>query len=170
MKLKDKQFWRSKKRKYYPSLATALKDAVKFASFWTCFVFLFFTIMSFLTYDALSWNIVLSGFLLLVCIFLLGVGIFLCENYCKQQRIINAIVSLLPQNCKITCIEYKESNRQYHILITYSHKSFTAKVEYPNLWVYEKGTRDILGFLSITSKKYDDNRRLIYNFMNYESK
>lgn len=71
MKLDDKRFWNGSKRKYYPSFAVALKGAVKFALLWTCMVSLFFVVMSFLTNDTLSWKIVLGGFLLLGCIFLL---------------------------------------------------------------------------------------------------
>lgn len=168
MKLKDKRFCNGKKNKYYPSLAMALKDAVKFTSLWTCILFLLFIIMIFLTDDTQSWNIVFGVFMLLACIFLLGVVMFLYENYCKQQRIINAVVSLLPQDCNIACIEYKEDSRQYHVLITYNHKSFTVKVEYPDLWISEKDTRDVLGFLKMTSKDYDNNKKLIYKFMNNE--
>lgn len=170
MKLKDKRFWDGKKRKYYPSSAMALKDAVKFTSLWTCMLLLLFIIMIFLTNDTLSGGIVFSVFLLLVCIFLLGVGMFLYENYCKQRRIINAVVSLLPQDCKITCIEYKEDSRQYRVLTTYNHKSFTVKVEYPDLWISEKDTCDVLGFLRMTSKKYEDNKKLIYKFMNQDDR
>lgn len=168
MKLKDRQFWNGRKRKYYPSFVMALKDAVKFASFWTCFMFCSSAIMSFLTNGTLSWNIVLSGFLLLACTFLLGVGMFLRENYSKQQRTIKSAISLLPEDCQVTCIEFNEADRQYHILTTYNHKHFAVKVEYPNLWISEKDSRNSLGFLKMTSKKYDDNKKLIYKFMNYE--
>lgn len=167
MKLSYKRFWSGRKSKYYPSFTTALKDAVKFASFWICVVFLFFAIINFLTNDALSWNVVLGGLLLLICIFLLGVGMFLFENYYKQQQIINAIISLLPQDCKITCIEYKEDKKQYNILTTYNHKNFVATAEYPKLWVSEKGSSDALGFLNIANNNYDDNKQLIYKFVYY---
>lgn len=168
MKLTDKRFWSGRKRKYYPSIADALKDAAKIASFWTCFVFLFLVFVCFLTDDILSWNTAFCGFLLLVCVFLLDVGIFLFENYYKQQRIINAVVSLLPHDCQITCIEYNEDNGQYNIGTTYNHKMFAIRVEYPNLWIREKGTRTSLGFLRMTRKNHDNNKKQINKFMNYE--
>lgn len=90
------------------------------------------------------------------------------ENYGKQQRTIKAAISLLPKDCQVTCIEYNETNRQYRILITYKYKNFVVTVKYPNLRIRAKDTRRSLGFLRITRKKYDDNKKQIYRFMNYE--
>lgn len=169
MKPTDKRFWQGLKTNYYPSFSHAMMDSFRFSVLWTVVIAVLLCIIPFTIYlrngESLSLNIISVGLSFLFVVFIISNAMFLYENWYKQNRTLNKIKRLLPEGCDILSIEYNYTSKEYLIKIDYFGRIFRVTVEYPFVYISEKGVR-ALGALNIDSvKTIDKNKLLVKNYM-----
>lgn len=169
MKLNDKRFWQGLKTNYYPSFFHAMMDSFRFSVLWTAVITVLLCIIPLIIYlrnvESLSLSIISVGLSFLFVVFIISNAIFLYENWHKQNRTLNKMKRLLPEGCDILSIEYNYTSKEYLIEIDYLGRIFRVTVEYPFVYISEKGAH-ALGALNIDSvKTIDKNKLLVKDYM-----
>lgn len=168
-KLLNKHLWSGVKICYYPSFTQMLIDSFRFSVLWAGVITVLLCIIPLIIYlsnvESLSLSIISVGLSFLFVVFIISNAIFLYENWYKQNRTLNKVKRLLPEGCDMLSIEYNYTSKEYLIKIDYFGRIFRVTVEYPFVYISEKGVR-ALGPLNIDSvKTIDENKLLVKDYM-----
>ena len=168
-KLLNKHLWSGEKICYYPSFTQVLIDSFRFSVLWTVGITVLLCIIPLIIYlrdgERVSLGVISVGLSFLLFIFIISNGMFLYDNWYKQNIIINKSKKILPEGCDILSIEYNHTSKEYLIKIDYFGRIFRVTVEYPFFYISEKGVR-ALGALNIGSvKTIAENKLLVKNYM-----
>ena len=101
MKLTNKRLWKGEKAEYYPAFKYALTDSLLFSVLWVVIISLLLSticlIIHFTNGSNMSWEVIAFVLLFLSTVFLISNGMFLYENWYKQERTIGKTKKLWPK-------------------------------------------------------------------------
>lgn len=114
MKLTNKRLWKGEKAEYYPAFKYALTDSLLFSVLWVVIISLLLSticlIIHFTNGSNMSWEVIAFVLLFLSTVFLISNGMFLYENWYKQERTMGK-----QRNCYLKVIAYRGLNMMQRI-------------------------------------------------------
>lgn len=171
MKLNDKRFWNGEKTEYYPSFKYALTYSLLFSVLWVVIISLSLSticlIIHFTNGCNLSWEVIAFVLLFLSIVFLISNGMFLYENWYKQERTIGKTKKLLPEGNCVQSVEYDVENKKYTIQVGYMDRTFRITVVYPILCISARGYRATAIRLDSKNDILERWKSVILNYMTF---
>lgn len=171
MKLTNKRLWKGEKAEYYPAFKYALTDSLLFSVLWVVIISLLLSticlIIHFTNGSNMSWEVIAFVLLFLSTVFLISNGMFLYENWYKQERTIGKTKKLLPKGNCVQRVEYDAENKKYTIQVCYMGRTFRITVVYPFLGISERGYRATEIRLDSKNDILERWKSVILNYMTF---